>query len=472
VGATVADAATQIRDRLEQLVGAQRFRVWFKNTTHFTLTQEYLKVGVPNLFVGNWIEAHYTENLLQAVRDVAGCQVELFVNVDPRLFRKLRQSQLNSQATYIAKDAERQARDARRAGGFPPARPLRARLDEFVVGPCNALAYAAAMRIVEGQNGSYGPLFVHGGCGLGKTHLLQGIHNALCGDNGDGRSLYISGEEFTNQFVYALKLGKLDAFRHRFRSRSVLVIDDVHFLANKRVTQEEFLHTFNAIETAGQQAIMASDTHPKLIGQFSPSLVNRFLAGIVVRIDPPDLSTRMEILRRKAETMRQQVPQTVLAFIAEHVSSNVRELEGALIKLVAYAGVSHEPMTVEVVRRLLEEDLRQSTRIVRFTDIETMVATHFALTPADLHTSRKARTVALARSIAMYLARKLTGMSYPEIGRLMGNKNHSTVILACRRIEAALSANDPASWHSPMGPQQRPMRELLNEFEEQLTTRR
>lgn len=467
--ATHTDFITQLRERLERLVGAQPFRVWFKNTTQFTLSEDYLKVGVPNLFVGNWIEAHYAEYLLQAVRDLTAREVKLFVSVDPQLFRQLRQSQLNSQANYIAKDPERQARDARRAGGFPPARPLRARLEEFVVGPSNELAYAAAIRIVEGRNGAFGPLFIHGGCGLGKTHLLQGVHNALCAHDGDGKSLYVSGEEFTNQFVYALKLGKLDAFRHRFRCPGVLVIDDVHFLANKRATQEEFLHTFNTIDASGQQVVMASDTHPKLIGQFSESLVNRFLAGMVVRIDSPDLATRLAILRRKATHMKQEVPEPVMAFIAEHLTSNVRELEGALIKLVAYAGVSHEPLTIEVARRLLDEHLRLSTRIVRFTDIETMVATYFALTPPDLHTSRKARTVALARGIAMYLARRLTGMSYPEIGRLMGNKNHSTVILACRRIDRILSNDDAVGWQSPMGFQQRPLRELLKEFEGQLT---
>jgi chromosomal replication initiator protein len=280
--------------------------------------------------------------------------------------------------------------------------------------------------------------------------------------------LYVSGEEFTNQFLLALRDGKLEEFRRRFRSLDVLVVDDIHFLANKRATQEEFLHTYNAIEAAGKQVVLASDTHPKLMGRVPETLVSRFVCGMVLRIDPPDCDTRCEILRRRASKLERAIPEDVIGYIAANLRTNVRELEGSLLRLLAYASVVHEAITVEMARQALADYLPRADRIVTVNDIENRVATFFGLSPAQLHSSRKTRAVALARAISMYLARKYTSMSFPEIGRLMGNKNHSTVILACRKIERTLAQDAPVSWEAAGGVREMKLRALVEQMEEEL----
>jgi chromosomal replication initiator protein len=263
---------------------------------------------------------------------------------------------------------------------------------------------------------------------------------------------YVSGEEFTNQFVLALKMGKLDAFRHRFRQTDLLVIDDIHFLASKKATQEEFLHTFNAIDAANKQTILASDAHPKMIGRLSESLVNRFISGMVVKISPPEFTTRCAILRKRAAELRKQVPEPVIEYIADNLRNNVRELEGALLKVTAYASLSRSPINLKMAREALEDHIARTDPIVHLSDIEASVATFFGITPAAMHSSKKTRTISLARSIAMYLARKHTRMSFPEIGRFMGNKNHATVILACRKIKSYLSEKEkPVFWETTTG---------------------
>ncbi|MFQ6047982.1 MAG: chromosomal replication initiator protein DnaA [Phycisphaerae bacterium] len=457
----------RIQDRVAEKIGPQRYRIWFKDSTRFSLTDGFVNVGVPNLFIGSWIENHFAETIAEAAREVTGEPAQVAFGIDPELHARLRKSQLDWQAEFVASSAERAARQGRRADGEAPAKPLRGRLEHFVVGRCNRLAFAAAQSVVEAPASQFNPLFIHGGSGLGKTHLLQGICNGLSERRQSCRWMYVSGEEFTNQFVLALRNRRVDQFRERFRSVDVLVIDDIHFLANKRATQEEFLHTYNAIEATGRQVVLASDTHPRLMGQLSEALLSRFVCGMVVRIDPPDYETRCEILRRKAGKIGRDLPEEVIRYIAESLQANVRELEGALLKLLAINSVVNEPLTVGLARQALAEHLTRAGRIVTVNDIENIVATFFGLCAADLHSSRKTRTIALARAIAMFLARKHTSMSFPEVGRLMGNKNHSTVILACRRIQRMLDEDGLVRWQSAGGTREMALRTLLGRIEEE-----
>ncbi|MHC4335987.1 MAG: helix-turn-helix domain-containing protein, partial [Planctomycetota bacterium] len=244
---------------------------------------------------------------------------------------------------------------------------------------------------------------------------------------------------------------KLEAFRRRLRQTDLLAIDDIHFLASKPSTQEEFLHTFNTINLAGKQVVLASDAHPKMIGQLSEKLVNRFVSGMVVKIEPPDLQTRCQICRQYAAVMGRQFPESVIRYIAEHLRTNVRELEGALLKLVAFASLQNQKPTLALAHEILAEHLARTDPIVHISDIESAVATYFGTTPASIHSPRKDRTVALARHFSMYLARKHTRMSSSEIGRFMGNKNHATVLLACRKIEDLLKQNREVYWQGPTG---------------------
>ncbi|MCZ6697791.1 MAG: chromosomal replication initiator protein DnaA [Planctomycetota bacterium] len=464
------DTGERIRDRIAELVGAQRYKVWFKNSTRVSCTDGFVKVGVPNVFIGGWIENHFAEAIGAAANDVLGREVPVSFAIEPDLFRQLRKSELNSQAAFVEKNSDRFARDRRVSTGSPSGhvRRLRGRLETFVVGARNRLAYSVAQNVVERPTEECAPLFIHGGCGVGKTHLLQGIANALAEGKPQVRCTYVTGEEFTNQFLHALRERRVDAFRHRFRSLHVLIVDDVHFIANKKATQEEFLHTFNTIDTVGLRVILASDAHPKMIGDLSESLVNRMVSGMVVRIERPDFDTRCEILRQKAATMHHPVPEPVIAYISEKVQTNVRELEGCLLKLVAYASLMKKQITPALARQALEDHLAKTGNILTVSDIELSVATLFGLSPADLHSSRKSRTIALARNVAMHIARTHTDLSFPEIARLMGNKNHTTVLLACRRIGAILASDGDVQWQSAAGRQSGKLRGLVERLEEQL----
>jgi chromosomal replication initiator protein len=462
------DTVSQLELAIADKIGPQQYKVWFKNATRFTFTDGFLKVAVPNLFIGSWIENHFSETIAEAATGVTGRRPEVSFSIDPKLSRKLRKKQPDSQVKFVANNPEREARLRLRTGAPPPSKPLRGKLSDFVVGPSNRMAYAAAVSVAEHPATCYNPFFVHGGCGLGKTHLLQSVFNRIRQDHPDLVCRFVTGEDFTNQFVYAVKSGNRDSFQHRYRAVDVLIIDDIHFFASKKGTQEEFLHTFNAIDAAGKQVVLSSDAHPKLIGHLSESLVTRFISGMVVRIDSPDLPTRREILRRKADRMNFDVPTEVIEFVAAGVQANVRELEGALLRLLAQVQLEGGALTVETARHCLHDLMKQTGPIIKLSDIESTAAIFFGLTTADLHTSRKTRTIALARGIAMYLARKHTDMSFPEIGRYMGKKDHSTVILASRRIRRLLDADESVRWMTPSGQRERKVKELMEELESQI----
>lgn len=462
------DPACQIESLIADRVGPQRYKVWFKDATRFTIADGFVKVAVPNQFIGGWLETHFAETIQHAALDVTGKPMEVAFGIDAELARSLRKKQPDSQVEYVTNNPERLARLHKRRGTLPPAPALRGRFDDFVVGRSNHLAYSTAKAVAHDPATRFNPLFIHGGCGLGKTHLLHAVCNEIRERTPALTCVGVTGEDFTNQFVYAVRSGERDAFRHRYRPVDVLVIDDIHFLANKRATQEEFLHTFNAVAGQGKQVVMASDAHPKLIGHLSESLVNRFVSGMVVKIDTPDKTLRMDILRRRASRLSHPVPEAVIEYVAECFTSNVRELEGALLKLVAMAEVTGQPLTVATAEDALRELVEHTLPVLHLSNIETIAAIYFGLTPADLHTSRKTRTIALARGIAMHLARRYTKMSYPEIGRHMGNKNHSTVILANRRITHLLNEDGFVQWMTPSGEKEARIRQIMEELEGQL----
>jgi chromosomal replication initiator protein len=469
-------AATQINainQALAEEVGAQKYRIWFKNSTKMTLTGGYLKVGVPNLFIASWIENHFSNVIGMAVRKVTGNRPKISFTIDPELSGSQRRTQLDSQARHVTRAHDQlDARENRVQR--PSTKKLHFSLDTFVVGSSNQLAYNAAKAVVEEKHCPFNPLFVHGGYGVGKTHLLQGICNAVCSKHPQTNWLYLSAEDFVNQFVLALKTKKLEAFRRRMRQTDLLAIDDIHFLASKPSLQEEFLHTFNTISLAGKQVVLASDAHPKMIGQLSEKLVNRFVSGMVVKINNPDFQTRCEICRRHAGKLAagngrlntaKAVPENVIKYIAENIRSNVRELEGALLKLIAFAALQNEKINLPMAQTVLAEHLERCDPIVHISDIESAVATYFGITPAKLHSSKKDRTVALARHFSMYLTRKHTKMSSSEIGRFMGNKNHATVLLGCKRIESLLERNAELYWNGPAGNRVAKARSILAQLE-------
>ncbi len=343
---------------------------------------------------------------------------------------------------------------------------LRHELEAFVVGPSNQLAFNTVQYVAEFPGAQYNPLFIHGSCGLGKTHLLQGLCKRFIHHHPTKRWSYLTGEEFTNEFLGALRSNKLDVFRRKIRDLDLLVIDDVHFLGGKKATQEEFLHTFNAIEAMGRQVVIASDNHPKMIEEFGESLINRFVSGMVVRIDPPNYLTRCEILRALSNRNGMTLPDEVTSWVARRVTQNVRELEGAITRINAYVKLTGRLPDVAMAQESLGDLDKALVAPVKPDAILSSVCNYFGLEQKDLMSGRRQRTISLARSVAMFLVRKTAKLSFPEIGQRMGKRNHSTVISACRRIERAVQRNEALIWTSAVGEREEEAAELLQRLEE------
>jgi chromosomal replication initiator protein len=478
-------SAEAVAEALAERIGPQKYRIWFQSSTRFACVEGYLKIGVPNLFMAKWLENHFLKDVKAAAFAATGGHPKVSFVVDPEINATRRPSLRAGSERRDPRGRVQPSGEARSAaptsGGVRDVTSaVKYTLDSFVVGPSNELAYSAARAVVREQQSPFNPLFVHGGCGVGKTHLLQGICNGVAQARPQTNWLYLSAEDFANQFVLALKTKKLEAFRHRMRQTDLLAIDDVHFLASKPSTQEEFLHTFNTISLAGKQVVLVSDAHPKLIGQLSEKLVSRFISGMVVKIEPPDLQTRCEICRRFAQRMvstafgdrashqNGSLSEGVIRYIAERVRTNVRELEGALLKLVACASLQNEKITLAMAQEVLAEHIERCDPVIHVSDIEAAVAAYFGTTPGAIHSPKKDRTVSLARHFSMYLTRKHTNMSSSEIGRVMGNKNHATVLVACKKVEELLQRNDELNWQAPHGNKVAKAQAILSQLEDSI----
>ena len=311
--------------------------------------------------------------------------------------------------------------------------------DRFVVGPSNRFAHAASLAVAESPAKAYNPLFIYGGVGLGKTHLMQAIGHAIQQRWANRRIVYLSSEQFTNDLITAIQTKTTSKFRDRYRTVDVLLVDDIHFIAEKEATQEEFFHTFNALYDAHKQIVMSSDRSPKDIAGLEERLVSRFEWGLVTDIQSPDLETRIAILRKKAEESGAEVPPDVVTFIARQITANIRELEGALIRVVAYCHLFNRPMTAEVAQEVLRDMVREVSARITLEDIQERVATFYRITLADLRGLSRQRSVLYPRQIAMFLCRRLTEASLPEIGRAFGGRDHTTVLHAVDKITRELA---------------------------------
>jgi chromosomal replication initiator protein len=495
----------RLADAIAQRVGQQRFHVWFNNSTRLDLKHDGLEIAVPNDFISEWIGTHFKAPIQEAAHEVLGCSLPVRFSVVPQLFEvrampagavpgapvspgvktvevKVRRNGCGSDdgmataktgavvaaaVAPIIRSTPPAANGLEQpAANFSTRTRLRHDMSTYVVGQSNQLAYNAATYVAEFPGVQYNPLFIHGICGLGKTHLLQALCRKFIDHHPTKRWMYLTGEEFTNEFLTALRTNKLDAFRRKVRDLDLLVIDDVHFIAGKKATQEEFLHTFNSIEAMGRQVVMASDNHPKMIEEFGESLVNRFVSGMVVRIDPPNYATRCEILRALALRSGLPLSEEVIGWIARRVTQNVRELEGAVIRIGAHTKLTGCEPNVETAQAALGDLDRQLVAPVKPENILQSVCNYFGLEHKDLMSGRRQRTISLARSVAMFLVRKTAKLSFPEIGMRMGKRNHSTVISACRRIERAVQRNEPLSWTSAIGERTEEATELIQRLEE------
>ena len=417
--------------RLEQELPAQQFNTWIRPLVPETgAAGETLVLTAPNRFVLELVRERFATRIERLAADAGGQAVTL------RL--------------VLARGAEPAARlpqPAPRAAIEAPALAERSRLnrgftfDSFVTGKANQLARAAALQVAENPGTSYNPLFVYGGVGLGKTHLVQAIGNQLAADRPQARIRYIHAEQYVTDVVRAYQQKSFDEFKRYYHSLDLLLIDDIQFFSNKGRTQEEFFYAFNALVEAHKQIVITCDTYPKEIAGMEERLISRFGWGLTVAIEPPELEMRVAIVLKKAEAEAVAVSEEIAFFIAKHIRSNVRELEGALKKVLAFARFTERELSLDLAKEALRDILNLNSRQVSVEGIQKTVAEYFKIKMADMHSKKRSRNLARPRQVAMALAKDLTQMSLPEIGEAFGNRDHTTVLHACRTI-ASLRKHD------------------------------
>ncbi len=476
---------------LRAAVGPKRWALWFDGATAIQADDGHVTVGVANLFISDYIQSHFSDRIAEAVRRRMGRDVPIAYRVQPDLFRRRREKNLRDEeeAADALEPSQAPEPDAEKtalrpdpcepqAAAAPAGKPARTRsqaggrpiftLENFVVGPCNQMAYAAAKAAASAPGGEFHPLFIHGACGLGKTHLIYGILHALRRERPELKVALLSAEQFTNRYLTGMRNHSLDAFRHRYRNLDVLAIDDIHFLGGKPSTQEEFLHTFNEFDGRDRLVILASDAHPREIAAIEDRLVSRWVAGLVVRLSHPDAETRRRILAAKAAEVGYPVEPGVLDFIAHQVQGNVRDLEGALTRTIACAALLKHPLTVSLARQAIADGGMALRPKAGLQKIETETCAFFGVSVAEIHSRRKSRRISLARQVAMVLARELTDLSYNEIARLMGGKNHTTVLAACRKWKKLCGDGVEVNWTDQTDVRSMPAPALLEQLKDRV----
>jgi chromosomal replication initiator protein len=437
---------SQVQGMLRVEFGETTYRTWLAPLQLSGLEGDRLLLAVPTRFLRDWVAAHYADRIRALWRRLnpAIGGVALIVATGPTCAAVDGPPVLGSTARRTIQPAGPTLRAAPQPGEAVPAEseigaPVdpRCTFENFVVGPPNELAFAAAQRVAALDDPPFNPLFVYGGVGLGKTHLMHAIAWQIRRQNPNRRVVYLSAEKFMYQFIKALRFKDTMSFKELFRSADVLMVDDVQFIGGKETTQEEFFHTFNTLVDRGRQIVISADRSPCELAGLEERIRSRLGWGLVVDVHPTTYELRLEILQRKAAIIAGEVeiPQAVLEFLARRITSNVRELEGALNRIVAQATLVGRAITLDLAQEILQDLLRAYERRVTIEEIQRRVAEHYGIRIADMHSARRARAVARPRQVAMYLAKQLTPRSLPEIGRKFGGRDHTTVMYAIRKIE-------------------------------------
>ncbi len=432
---------------LSSLIGERQFDLWFRQKTRLAVEGDELTVYAASPFLQKWLQKHHRVPLMRAAQTVLGESARVRFDVDtvpPAEASGNIIEKADAKANSVRPPAQPQDGGGRTeraaAAGEPSASiPLRhgrrfADLSEFVRGPCNAMALTAARQVCERPDGAAGTLFVYGPVGMGKTHLLEGLYRELRRRHPGKQAIYLTSEQFTNHFTQAFRDRTLPAFRHRFRTVDVLLVDDIDFLDAKRGVQEEFLHTCQQLESHGKLLVACGDCHPRLLTKLSDELKTRFLSGMVCRLEPPDLETREQIVIAKANRLEADISPEALKYIARRFTSSIRELEGALCCLQLCHRMTGKRVGTTAARQVLADLERDCLRVVRMADIERAVCDLFGVDGTALKSSRRSRSVSEPRMLAMYLARRHTRAAYSEIGEYFGGRNHATVISADRKV--------------------------------------
>jgi chromosomal replication initiator protein len=398
------------------------FDSWLKNTKALAFADSLLLVGVPSEFARDWLQTRLYPLIQNSLRGVRPEEIEIEFQVVP--------------------PAQKEPAVSVTAAGRPSPFSARYTFGSFVVGNSNRFAYAAARAVADNPGRSYNPLFVYGGVGLGKTHLLHAVANEVLGKSPEQKILYMSSERFTNEVINGIRDHKMPEFRDRYRTVGVLLIDDIQFIAGKESTQEEFFHTFNALYEGSKQIVLSSDRPPKEIPSLEDRLRSRFEWGLMADIQAPDFETRVAILLKKMQKEEMEMPGEVLEYIAQNITANIRELEGGLNRLLAYASLSNLEIDLPMAQSVLKDIIPLTPTPLSVPDIQQEVANYFRLSIEDMVAKKRSHDISMPRHIAMYLVRELTDLSLPQIGDAFGGRDHTTVLYACDKIRNGLELDE------------------------------
>lgn len=425
------DLWSKVIDSLKERVGQQNFDIWIKPIHLISMEGEYVELEVPNRFFKEWINEHYSPHIKEAFSFLTQkpCQLKF----------RIRNEKMNEKdfIPIASQDNESQT-----IHSFQPIFNPKYTFDHFVVGASNQFANAACLAVANSPARNYNPLFIYGGVGLGKTHLLNAIGNHIVQHHvlpDVKKSCYITSEEFTNEVINSIRYEKMDEFRNKYRKMDILLIDDIQFIAGKDRTQAEFFHTFNSLYEARKQIVVTSDKFPKDIPDFEERLRSRFEWGLIADIQPPDIETKVAILQKKAEYENITIPNDVAFFLASQIDSNIRMLEGSLIRLGAFASLNKTPIDIQLAKEILRNIIKPKEELISIDLVQKAVSSFFNIKISDFKVKRKNKGYVLPRQVAMYLCRKLTDASLLEIGDKFGGKDHSTVLHSIKKVEEKIS---------------------------------
>jgi chromosomal replication initiator protein len=435
-------------EELSKDVNKPSFETWFKLTKPVSLDNNCLVIEVPNDFTKEWFETRFRQQIMNALKEVTTDDHRVNFVISTKFQSEEENVDLQSEPArdnypknippLENNDHEFIQHNHKIISNFNP----RYTFTTFVVGACNRLSHAASLAVAESPARAYNPLFIYGGVGLGKTHLLHAIGQYTLINHGFNRVYYLSSEKFTNEFINAIRDNKTLDFRNKYRYMDVLLIDDIQFLAGKEQTQEEFFHTFNALHDNNKQIIISSDRPPKEIPTLEDRLRSRFEWGLITDLQPPDLETRTAILKKKANSDGIEMPDQVIQYIAGKVNTNIRELEGALIRIVAYASLYKTPVTVELTETALQDIINTRQKNITVSTIINQTAANFNISPEDLLSKKRTQEIAFTRQVAMYICRMLTDLSLPKIGEEFGGRDHTTVLHSFKKIDLLIPNNN------------------------------
>ncbi|MCM3603101.1 chromosomal replication initiator protein DnaA [Robertmurraya korlensis] len=429
----ISDLWNNALANIEKKISKPSFETWLKSTKAHSLQGDTLTVTAPNEFARDWLEERYSQLIAGILYDITG--EELGVKfIIPQNQNELEDEIPIPQKRNIKDDDHQEL----------PLNMLNPKytFDTFVIGSGNRFAHAASLAVAEAPAKAYNPLFIYGGVGLGKTHLMHAIGHYVQDHNPSAKVVYLSSEKFTNEFINSIRDNKAVDFRNKYRNVDVLLIDDIQFLAGKEQTQEEFFHTFNTLHEESKQIVISSDRPPKEIPTLEDRLRSRFEWGLITDITPPDLETRIAILRKKAKAEGLDIPNEVMLYIANQIDSNIRELEGALIRVVAYSSLINKDINADLAAEALKDIIPSSKpRVITIHEIQRVVGEHFNVKLEDFKAKKRTKSVAFPRQIAMYLSRELTDFSLPKIGEEFGGRDHTTVIHAHEKISKLIQTD-------------------------------